>query len=153
MPAQQQQLTYAQQAALRPKRLQATGTFSARIDRTPVLFQTTTLQHNYEHKLISLNARHADNSVTIKEIHIQLPDNVRANEVIHLDEQEFTDVKVWYSIKTPSDPHIMSCIAGTLTIDSVSTTAIKLKGSLRATTDTDPQNNTHTVDVDFDLTS
>lgn len=153
MSAQQQALTPAQQKLLRPKRLAATGTFDAKINLSPVIFQTLTLKHDFEQATYSIDARHADNSVTIKEIHIQLPDNVRTGSIIDLSKQEFTEVEVWYAVKSPTEHYTVSCISGTLTILSLSTGVIKISGQLRGTTDTNPSGNAFVVDVDFDLSS
>lgn len=153
MSAQQQALTPAQQKLLRPKRLAATGTFDAKINLSPVIFQTLTLKHDFERATYSIDARHADNSVTIKEIHIQLPDNVRTGSIIDLSKQEFTEIEVWYAVKSPTEHYTVSCIAGTLTILSLSAGIIKISGQLRGTTDANPSGNSFTVDVDFDLSS
>lgn len=153
MPAPLQQPTLAQQKYLRPKRLKATGTFDAKINLSQVVFQTTTLQHNYQRAVYSIDARHADNAETIKEIHIQVPDNVRTGAIIDLSKQEFTEVEVWYSLKSLTEHYTVSCISGTLTILSLSAGVIKISGQLRGTTDTNPVGNAFVVDVDFDLTS
>ncbi len=152
MTVQAQPLTLAQLKALRPKRIVATGTFDAKVDLSPVDFQTITVVHDFELAVFRINARHADNSVTIKEIFIQVPDNVQVGQVIKLDEQEFTDVEVWYSVKSPTNHYTVSGIEGELIIQGLAN-GIKIKGKLDATTDQDVNGNAHILDVKFDLTS
>ncbi|MGH8448417.1 hypothetical protein [Pseudomonas sp.] len=149
----QPQPTLAQEKYLRPKRLTATGTFDATIDSVEVIFQTTTLQHDPERALYNIDGRHADNSVTIKEIHIRIPDNVRTGSIIDLSKQEFTEVAVWYSLRSPTEHYSVDCTAGTLTILTLSHGVIAISGELRGTTEADPNGNSHVVDVDFDLVS
>lgn len=152
MTVQAQPLTLAQLKALRPKRIVATGTFDAKVDLSPVDFQTITVVHDFELAVFRINARHADNSVTIKEIFIQVPDNVQVGQVIKLDEQEFTDVEVWYSVKSPTNHYTVSGIEGELIIQALAN-GIKIKGKLDAITDQDVNGNAHILDVKFDLTS
>lgn len=152
MTVQAQPLTLAQLKALRPKRIVATGTFDAKVDLSPVDFQTITVVHDFELAVFRINARHADNSVTIKEIFIQVPDNVQVGQVIKLDEQEFTDVEVWYSVKSPTNHYTVSGIEGELIIQGLAN-GIKIKGKLDAITDQDVNGNAHILDVKFDLTS
>ena len=153
MTVQANILTPEQQQALRPKKIVASGTFNAHVDSTPVHFQTTTLSRNVERSVFQINARHADNSVTIKEIFIQVPDDISVGHVIKLDEQEFTDVEVWYSVKSPTQHYTVQAIEGELIIYGLAPGVIKIKGTLFATTDEDPNGNPHTLEVDFDLTS
>ena len=152
MTVQAQPLTLAQLKALRPKRIVATGTFDAKVDLSPVDFQTITVVHDFELAVFRINARHADNSVTIKEIFIQVPDNVQVGQVIKLDEQEFTDVEVWYSVKSPTNHYTVSGIEGEVIIQGLAN-GIKIKGKLDAITDQDVNGNAHILDVKFDLTS
>lgn len=148
-----QPLTLAQQKALRPKQITATGLFEAKVDLSPIEFQTTTVVHDFEQAVYRINGRHADNSVTIKEIFIQIPDNVRVGQEIDLAKQEFTNVKVWYSVKLPQDHYTVSAIEGTLIIRGLAAGVIKIRGTLHATTDHDVNGHAHVLDVDFDLTS
>ncbi|MGY2364376.1 hypothetical protein ACW9IO_17640 [Pseudomonas azotoformans] len=149
----QPQPTLAQQKYLRPKRLTATGPFDVKIDLVTVIFQTTTLQHDPVRALYSIDGRHADNSVTIKEIHIRFPDNVRTGAIIDLAKQEFSDVAVWYSLKSPTEHYSVDCTSGTLTILTLTPGVIAISGTLRGATEADPNGNRHVVDVDFDLVS
>lgn len=153
MTVQANILTPEQKQALGPKRIVASGTFNAHVDSTPVRFQTTTLSRNVERSVFQINARHADNSVTIKEIFIQVPENINVGQVINLDEQEFTDVEVWYAVKSPTQHYTVEAIKGELTIYGLAPGVIKIRGSLHATTDKGPNGLPHTLDVDFDLTS
>ncbi|WP_248732671.1 hypothetical protein [Pseudomonas sp. MWU13-2517] len=153
MTVQAQILTPEQQKALGPKRINASGTFNARIDSVPVNFQTTTLSRNHEQAVFRVNARHADNSVTIKELFIQVPESVEVGKVIKLEEQEFTDFEVWYSVKSPTEHYTVSGIKGDLIIMGLAPGEIKIRGTLHATTDDDANGNSHWVEVDFDLTS
>lgn len=86
MTANAQQLSPEQQKLLRPKALNATGTFNALIDTVQVDFQTLTLVHDREQAIYRLIARHADNSVTVTKITIELPNNLRPGQVIQLDQ-------------------------------------------------------------------
>ncbi|PRA32976.1 hypothetical protein [Pseudomonas poae] len=154
MTGQAQQLTLAQLKKLRPKRLKATGEFEAVIDSLPVAFQTITLKHDAERKVYSIDARHADNSVTIKEIHIQVPDNVRQGQILDLALQEFTDVEVWYSVKSPTAHYAVSGIGGQLIILTLSAGIIKISGEIvNGVTESDPHGNQHRIKLNFDLTS
>ncbi|AVE03463.1 hypothetical protein ACQRBV_23445 [Pseudomonas sp. R11F] len=153
MTVQAQILTPEQQKALGPKRINASGTFDARIDSAPVHFQTTTLSRNYELAVFRVNARHADNAATIKELFIQVPDSIEVGKVIKLEEQEFTSVEVWYSVKSPTAHYTVSGIKGDLIIMGLAPGVIKIRGTLHATTDADANGNPHLVEVDFNLTS
>lgn len=153
MTAQAQTLTPEQKKALRPKRYLASGTFNARIDLSTVVFQTQTLAHDFEQAVYRITGRHADNSVTVKELFIQVPDTVRVGQIIKLAEQQNTNVEVWYSVKSPTAHYTVSGIAGTLFIEGLAAGIIKIKGALHATTDEDVNGNAHILEVDFDLTS
>lgn len=153
MTVQAHTLTPEQLKALGPKRITASGPFDAKIDSIPVTFQTTTLSRDYDREVFKVNARHADNSVTVKELFIQVPDSVEVGKVIRLEEQEFTDVEVWYSVKSPTDHYTVSGIMGELLIIGLAPGVIKIRGTLNATTDNDAHGNKHTLEVDFDLTS
>ncbi len=153
MTAQAQQLTPAQQKLLRPKALSATGTFNALIDAINVDFQTLTVTHDFDQSIYRIVARHADNSVTVKKITIEFPDNLRTGQVIKLDEWMSNNVHGWFAVKSPTIHYIVRCSTGTLIIESLQAGVIKISGTLNGITDEDVNGNTHAIDVHFDLTS
>ncbi|ETK17782.1 hypothetical protein H097_14051 [Pseudomonas sp. FH4] len=153
MTANAQQLSPEQQKLLRPKALNATGTFNALIDTVQVDFQTLTLVHDREQAIYRLIARHADNSVTVTKITIELPNNLRPGQVIQLDQWMSNKVNAWYAVKSPTTHYIVRCSTGTLILGSLQAGVIKISGTLDGTTDKDINGNTHTLKVEFDLTS
>lgn len=153
MTANAQQLSPEQQKLLRPKALNATGTFNALIDTVQVDFQTLTLVHDREQAIYRLIARHADNSVTVTKITIELPNNLRPGQVIQLDQWRSNKVNAWYAVKSPTTHYIVRCSTGTLILGSLQAGTIKISGTLDGITDKDVNGNTHTLKVEFDLTS
>ncbi len=153
MTVQAQSLTPAQQRASRPRRIVAKGDFDVRINLSPILFQTTTVVHDFDLAVYRINGRHADNSVVVKEIFIQVPDTIRTGQVFKLEEQQSTDLKVWYAVKAPPDHYTVSGIVGTLVIEELFAGVIRIKGALHAVTDKDIYGKAHVLDVTFDLIS
>ncbi|NMX60435.1 hypothetical protein [Pseudomonas sp. WS 5079] len=153
MTEQAQQLTPEQKKLLYPRLLLATGTFDARIDNIPLHFQTLKLLHDHEAAIYRLDARHADNSTIVKKITIGLPDTVRQGQVLELDKWQINKVSVWYSIEGRPNPNSMRCSTGTLIVNRLQAGTVKFGGELNGTTDPDENGNTHTLHVNFDLTS
>ncbi|MBJ2267362.1 hypothetical protein JFT60_08260 [Pseudomonas sp. MF6772] len=153
MSVQAQQLSPAQQKALYPKALSATGTFDAFIDTISVHFQTLTLVHDHDAAIYRLLARHADNAVTVEKITIELPDTIRNGQVLELDKWQSNKVNVWYAVKSPTIHYVVRCSSGTLIINNLEAGIIKISGTLNGTTDEDVNGNPHTLEVGFDVTS
>lgn len=152
MPAPLQQPTAQQLKYLQPKPRTAEGQFDAKINLVPVDFQTTTLQHDPQLAIFTIDARHADSTVIIKEIHMRIPDDVQAGAILDLSKQ-FSGVKVWYSYRSDTEKYTVDCDAGTLTILTLNAGIINISGQLRGTTAADPNGTQYVVDVDFSLTS
>ncbi|NMY01834.1 hypothetical protein HBO12_02640 [Pseudomonas sp. WS 5059] len=153
MTEQAQQLTPEQKKLLYPRFLLATGTFDARIDNIPLHFQTLKLLHDPIEAMYRLNARHADNSITVKKITIGLPNTVRQGQVLDLSKWQTNEVSVWYAIEGTPNPNSMRCSTGTLIVNRLQAGTVKFGGELNGTTDPDENGNRHTIQVDFDLTS
>ncbi|MGC6370146.1 hypothetical protein [Pseudomonas sp. K2I15] len=154
MSAQQQQLTPAQQRLLRPKALTAEGRFTASVDSIILNPQTKTVVHDYDLGIYGINGRYADNSVTIKEFYIQLPDDIETGKIIQLEDSEFTKVRIWYSVKSPTEHYAVRCITGELVIQRLTAGIISISGSvINGTTETDPHGNSHALALFFDLLS
>ncbi|MBH3421181.1 hypothetical protein [Pseudomonas gessardii] len=148
-----QQLSPEQKKLLYPKPLTATGTFNATIDAISVPFQTLTLVHDRDAAIYRLVARHADHAVTVKKITIELPDIIREAQVIDLSKWQSNKVNVWYAVKSPTIHYVVRCSTGTLIINGLEGGIIKISGTLDGTTDEDVNGNTHTLEVNFDVTS
>ncbi|NWC94228.1 MULTISPECIES: hypothetical protein [unclassified Pseudomonas] len=153
MSAQAQQLTPAQQKRLLPRALTATGIFNAAVDRIVTNPQTKTVVHDFDEGIYAINGRYADNSVTIKEFYIQIPDDTETDKIIRLEDTEFTKVRVWYSVKSPTEHYAVRCISGELVIQALVSGIIKVSGRLVGQTETDPHGNPHELVLVFDLLS
>jgi len=151
MTAQQQQLTSAQQKILYPKPLNATGKFNAKVDDIPLDVQTKTLTHDFDRAFYGITGRHADNSVTVKEFYIQLPDNIEVDKIFRLEDSELTKIRVWYTVKSPTDHYAVECINGILTVRELNHKDLKIVCAVIGDTNTDPHGNTHNLNIELNL--
>lgn len=153
MSAQAQQLTRAQQKRLQPRALTAIGDYTVSVDSIFLFPQTKTLVRDFDHGIYVINGRHADSSVTIKEFYIQVPDDIEMDKIIRLEDSEFTKVRVWYSVKSPTEHYAVRCIRGELVINGLVEGIIKIKGQVIGDTEKDPHGNPHSLAILFDLLS
>ncbi|WP_294734033.1 hypothetical protein [uncultured Pseudomonas sp.] len=147
MTAQLQQLTTTRT----PKILNATGEFTATVDGVPIPVQTKTLAHDFDYGTYGITGRHADNSVTVKEFYIQLPEDVELDKIIRLQESEFTKVRVWYSVKSPTLHYVVQGIEGILNVTAMEHFATRIRCGVNARTDKNPSGNIHDINILFDL--
>lgn len=153
MSAQAQQLTPAQQKRLQPRALTAEGLYTVSVDSILLYPQTKTVVRDFDQGIYVINGRHADNSVTIKEFYIQVPDDIQMDKIIRLEDSEFTKVRVWYSVKSPTEHYAVRCIQGELVIQGLVEGIIKIKGQVIGNTEKDPHGNPHSLAIFFDLLS
>ncbi|WP_226478414.1 hypothetical protein [Pseudomonas sp. MWU16-30323] len=153
MSAQAHQLTPAQQKRRQPRARTATGLCTVSVDSIILHPQTKTVVHDFAQGIYVINGRHADNSVTIKEFYVQVPDNIEMDKIIRLEDSEFTKVRVWYSVKSPTEHYAVRCIQGELVIEGLVEGIIKIKGQVIGNTEKDPHGNPHSLAIIFDLLS
>lgn len=151
MSAYNATLTPHQQRVLFPKSRSMEGSFTAFIDTLSVNIQTTSIVHDTTEQIFGITGRNAEGQDTVRELYIQFPDNTPAGTNFRLEESEFTKVRVWYSVKSPTANYSVRVIQGSLSIQQIAPQVIHIQGACGGATDTNPSGNTHSVVINFDL--
>jgi hypothetical protein len=151
MPAQTATLTPHQQRVLIPRAREAKGTFSVILDSQNIDIQTITIVNDPSQRILGITGRNTEGQKTVREIYIQFADHTPANTTFDLAQSEFTDTRIWLSLKTATETYAVRGVIGTLSIQQISPQLIKVQGFAVATTEKAPNQKVHALIIDFDI--
>ena len=152
MSAHSATLTPHQQRALFPKSNSAEGSFTVSVDSNAINVQTKEIVHDTTKHIYGITGRNAEAvNDTVREIYIQFADTTAAGTVFHLEDSEFTNTSVWFSVDTGLNKYAVRVITGTLVIQELSSQGIHISLACTGSTERTPSGKSHAMVINADL--